>query len=86
MIETNLMVKPMLHFIPTGLINSTHWKPQSTPLVTVGRDDWDEFQLVAWTGAEPVWVELTINNLDVAGHPFHLVRCQPTVHLARLIR
>jgi hypothetical protein len=73
LIYTSILVLPRLHEIPTGFINGTHWKPQSTPLVTLGREDWDEFQLVAWSGAEPVWVELTINNMDITGHPFHLV-------------
>lgn len=73
LIYTSILVLPRLHDVPTGFVNGTHWKPQSAPLVTLGRQEWDEFQLVAWSGAEPVWVELTINNMDATGHPFHLV-------------
>lgn len=78
LIYTSILVLPRLHDVPTGFVNGTHWKQQSAPLVTLGRQEWDEFQLVAWSGVEPVWVELTINNMDATGHPFHLV-CLPSV-------
>jgi len=59
--------------IPKGFINHTTWEAQSLPLVALDRETWDHHQLVPWTGPEPVWVELTINNIDGTGHPFHLV-------------
>ena len=62
-----------LHNIPTSFINRTTWEPQSRPLISLNRDEWDNHQLVPWTGSEPCWVELVINNMDAAGHPFHLV-------------
>ena len=58
---------------PHGFINRTTWEPQASPLLALPRDQWNEHQLVPWTGTEPVWVELTINNIDATGHPFHLV-------------
>jgi hypothetical protein len=59
------------------MINRTFWEPQGLPLISTQRESWNEHQLVPWTGAEPVWVELTINNLDSNGHPFHLVGLHP---------
>jgi hypothetical protein len=59
--------------IPKGFINHTTWEPQSLPLVALDREVWDHHQLVPWTGPEPIWIELTINNIDGTGHPFHLV-------------
>ncbi|ERT01357.1 hypothetical protein HMPREF1624_02602 [Sporothrix schenckii ATCC 58251] len=59
-------------FIPKGYINHTMWVPQERPLLSLDRSAWDSHQLVPWTGAAPVWVELTINNIDTQGHPFHL--------------
>ncbi|KAI5459063.1 iron transport multicopper oxidase fet3 [Mariannaea sp. PMI_226] len=58
--------------IPKGFINHTTWERQQTPLISQPRDKWDKHQLVPWTGTKPVWVELTINNIDSIGHPFHL--------------
>lgn len=61
------------HGIPKGVVNRTSWEPQALPLLAMKRDDWDQNQLVPWTGPEVGWVELTINNIDGTGHPFHLV-------------
>jgi len=61
------------HGIPQGVVNRTSWQPQSTPILGLPRSEWDKNQLVAWTGAKSSWVELTINNIDGTGHPFHLV-------------
>ncbi|KAN0090500.1 multicopper oxidase [Hyaloscypha variabilis] len=72
MIYTAIEVWNHLNNIPHGFINHTHWEPQSLPLVSIDREIWDDHQLVPWTGSEPVWVELTINNIDANGHPFHL--------------
>jgi hypothetical protein len=57
---------------PLSFLNRTSWRPQDKPLLSVERKDWDEHQLVAWTGAEPAWVDVAINNLDATGHSFHL--------------
>ena len=73
MMYTTVEILNHLGGIPYGFINHTSWKPQDLPLVAMERERWDEHQLVPWTGAEPVWVELTINNIDSSGHPFHLV-------------
>jgi FtsP/CotA-like multicopper oxidase with cupredoxin domain len=55
-----------------GFINRTSWQPQARPLIATARKDWNDRQLVPWTGPDPVWVNLAINNLDGTGHPFHL--------------
>lgn len=60
-------------FVPKGYINHTFWIPQEKPLLSRSRNEWDKHQLVPWTGSKPAWVELTINNVDTQGHPFHLV-------------
>ncbi|OJJ51726.1 hypothetical protein ASPZODRAFT_55640 [Penicilliopsis zonata CBS 506.65] len=60
------------HNIPMGFINRTHWKKQPQPLLSLGREDWNSYQLVPWTGPEPAWIDIVINNMDVTGHPFHL--------------
>lgn len=65
------------HGVPLGFLNRTTWRKQSSPslpLLALERGDWDKHQLVAWTGSEPGWVDIVVNNLDSAGHPFHLVR------------
>lgn len=65
-----------LNNVPTGFINRTHWLPQEVPLLSLGRSEWDDHQLVPWTAAQPKWIEIVINNLDSTGHPFHLVSIQ----------
>ena len=73
MIYTVVQVLAHQNGIPKGFVNHTTWEPQENPLVTLDRDSWDNHQLVPWTGSTPTWVELTINNIDSTGHPFHLV-------------
>jgi hypothetical protein len=73
MVYSSIEVLNRLGSVPKGFINRTSWEPQGLPLISLGRDKWDKNQLVPWTGPEPVWVELTINNIDATGHPFHLV-------------
>jgi hypothetical protein len=73
MIYTAIEVWNHLNNIPHGFINHTYWEPQGLPLLSLDRESWDDHQLVPWTGPEPVWIELTINNIDANGHPFHLV-------------
>jgi hypothetical protein len=70
--------------IPKGFINHTTWEPQSLPLISLERETWDHHQLVPLTGPEPVWVELTINNIDANGHPFHLVSLSDLIFLRQL--
>ncbi|KAH8892839.1 hypothetical protein GQ53DRAFT_793693 [Thozetella sp. PMI_491] len=72
MIYTNVEILNHLFNVPKGFINRTTWEPQSLPLVASDRKNWDSHQLVPWTGSESTWVELTINNIDSTGHPFHL--------------
>ena len=73
MIWSSITILNRLGQVPHGMINRTFWEPQELPLISTERESWDVHQLVPWTGADPVWVELTINNLDSNGHPFHLV-------------
>jgi hypothetical protein len=77
MIYTAIEILQHLNQIPHGFINHTSWEPQKRPLISLDRETWNAHQLVPWTGPEPVWVELTINNLDSNGHPFHLVTTPP---------
>ena len=73
MVWSSITILNRLGQIPHGMINRTFWEPQELPLISTERESWNKHQLVPWTGDEPVWVELTINNLDSNGHPFHLV-------------
>ena len=73
MIWSSITILNRLGQVPHGMINRTFWEPQDLPLISTERESWNEHQLVPWTGAKPAWVELTINNLDSNGHPFHLV-------------
>jgi hypothetical protein len=61
---------------PKGRMNDTSWKVQETPplpLLALDREQWDKNQLVPWTGKDPKWVDIVVNNIDFTGHPFHLV-------------
>ena len=69
---------------PMGFINRTSWAPQSLPLISLPRTQWDDNQLVPYiplstppthdseTSAPGPWVTIIINNLDDGSHPFHL--------------
>ncbi|KAK9778464.1 putative Iron transport multicopper oxidase FET3 [Seiridium cardinale] len=67
---------------PRGFINHTSWAPQTPPLQSLPRSDWDDNQLVSYIPVSeprtptsldtPVWVDIIINNLDDGSHPFHL--------------
>jgi len=72
MIYTAIQILERHNSIPEGFINRTTWTAADIPLAASPRESWDAHQLVPWTGPEPVWVELTINNIDNNGHPFHL--------------
>lgn len=87
MIYTTVQILNALDDDIRALINRTYWETPSVPLIASQRDTWSSHQLVPWTGDKPVWVELTINNIDINGHPFHLVRwrcpfaiCHAQVH------
>lgn len=70
------------HNIPMGFINHTSFSPQTEPLISLSRTQYDKNQFVphiplyhqdASKGDESSgWVEIVINNLDDGGHPFHL--------------
>jgi FtsP/CotA-like multicopper oxidase with cupredoxin domain len=59
---------------PHGFINQTTWKPQSPPLITLNRSDYNKYQLVPFVPlTEPAqWVDIFLNNQDDDHHPFHL--------------
>lgn len=73
MIYTTVQILNQLDDDIRGVINRTYWEPPSIPLISSERDTWNSHQLIPWTGDKPIWVELTINNIDINGHPFHLV-------------
>lgn len=73
MIYTTVQILNQLDDDIRALINRTYWEKPSIPLIASARDSWSSHQLVPWTGDKPIWVELTINNIDINGHPFHLV-------------
>jgi hypothetical protein len=54
-------------------MNDTSWKVQESPplpLLALDREQWDKNQLVPWTGKDPKWVDIVVNNIDFTGHPF----------------
>lgn len=60
---------------PHGFVNNTMWMPQSPPLIDLARKEWNKQQLVPeikYDEANPLWVEIVLNNLDEDSHPFHL--------------
>jgi hypothetical protein len=69
---------------PMGFINRTSWQPQSPPLISLPRPNWDDHQLIPYiplsnllnraehSSAPGPWVDLIINNHDDGPHPFHL--------------
>ncbi|KAH8816011.1 putative laccase [Xylogone sp. PMI_703] len=74
-IYTTVVILTIHDNIPMGIVNRTSWQPQSKPqkpLFLLDRTEWDKNQLVPWTGPDPVWVDVVVNNLDEYGHPFHL--------------
>lgn len=68
------MIKSHLGNRPHGYVNNTAWEPQSKPLLSQSRHDWDENQFFPHlqSGSNPVHVDLVINNLDDGSHPMHL--------------
>ncbi|RFU25162.1 hypothetical protein B7463_g11178, partial [Scytalidium lignicola] len=74
-IYTTIVILTIHDNVPMGIVNRTSWQPQSDPqkpLMLLDRTQWDENQLIPWTGPDPVWVDVIINNLDEYGHTFHL--------------
>ncbi|KAF4631539.1 hypothetical protein G7Y89_g6597 [Cudoniella acicularis] len=72
---TNVIIVSTNMNMPMGRINRTSWRPQESPpqpLISLDRSVWDANQLVPWTGNSPKWVDIILNNMDTAGHPFHL--------------
>jgi hypothetical protein len=68
---------------PTGYINRTTFIPQTPPLISLPRSQWDVHQLVPYIPlsssptssqpeSQPLWVDIILNNLDDGSHPFHL--------------
>ncbi|OAA53334.1 ferro-O2-oxidoreductase [Cordyceps fumosorosea ARSEF 2679] len=68
------MIKSHLGNRPHGYVNHTTWKPQSKPILSQSRQDWDDNQFFPYlqSGPDPVHVDLVINNLDDGSHPMHL--------------
>ncbi|KAJ6785464.1 hypothetical protein PWT90_01174 [Aphanocladium album] len=68
------MIKSHNENRPQGYVNHTSWQPQSKPLLSQGRQDWDKNQFFSFVRSEsdPVHVDLVINNLDDGSHPVHL--------------
>lgn len=56
---------------PVAYINTTTFKPQSPPLISIPRADYDSNQLVPLIPLNSV-VDIVVNNLDDNAHPFHL--------------
>jgi len=76
-IYTTTLKLARLSNIPHGFMNHTSYKPQSNPpqpVISLPRGAWDGNQFIPYilTSADPVWVDIVINNLDDGGHPFHL--------------
>jgi hypothetical protein len=73
---TNVITSTLDLNKPKGRMNDTSWKVQESPnlpLLALDRSQWDKNQLVLWTGKDPKWVDIVVNNIDFTGHPFHLV-------------
>lgn len=68
MIDTTILDKNR----PLAILNDTSYAPQSPPLISLQPSQYNNHQLVPSTGLEPVWVDVVVNNHDIAGHPFHL--------------
>lgn len=75
-IYTTVVILTIHANVPMGIMNRTSWQPQANPpkpLLLLDRSEWDRNQLVPWTGADPAWVDVVVNNVDEYGHSFHLV-------------
>ncbi|PHH61097.1 hypothetical protein CDD82_2186 [Ophiocordyceps australis] len=56
---------------PLGFVNHTTWQPQSPPLISLPRQQWDAHQLFPKVERGTV-LDLVVNNLDDGTHPLHL--------------
>ncbi|KAK5112597.1 hypothetical protein LTR62_003911 [Meristemomyces frigidus] len=57
-----------------GFINNTSFQPQTPPLLSLPRTEWNRNQFVPqipYQPQNPVWVDIVLNNLDEEAHPFH---------------
>lgn len=84
---STMKIRAAKHNQPVGSINHTSWtspKPNTLPLLSLDRDEWakavpqptkvHEFDVPWFKVSGPdEWMELTLNNFDDKGHPFHLV-------------
>lgn len=59
---------------PLGFMNHTTWRAQAPPLLSLNRTSWDSHQMLPFihSAAQPVTVDLVVNNLDDGSHPLHL--------------
>lgn len=75
LLYTNIDISILDHSRPVPTINDTTFIPQSPPLISLAQAEYDQHQLVVpieHNGPRPAWVDVIVNNRDVAGHPFHL--------------
>lgn len=84
---STMKIRAAKHNQPVGSINHTSWmtpKPDMMPLLSLSRESWAEampqptkvhnFDVPSFKVPGPDdWIELTLNNFDDKGHPFHLV-------------
>lgn len=82
-----MKIRAAKHNQPVGSINHTSWMnpaPDALPLLSLAREKWAEaipqpikvhnFDVPWFKVSDPgTWAELTLNNFDDKGHPFHLV-------------
>lgn len=83
---STMKIRAAKHNQPVGSINHSSWtspKPNTLPLLSLDRDEWakavpqptkvHEFDVPWFKVSGPdEWIELTINNFDDKGYPFHL--------------
>lgn len=80
-----LGIRPDNYNKPVGSINHTSWSPpQNSAILALPREQWhhavkqpatSQGLVVPWFKAygEDHWMEMTLNNFDERGHPFHMV-------------
>lgn len=75
LIYTHMEMLAHYDHVPMGYMNRTNWIPQSPPLISLPKEEWNEHQFMPEIAGNGEWVDIIVNNLDKdAGHPFHLVR------------
>jgi hypothetical protein len=74
LIYTHIEMLAHYDHVPMAYMNRTNWIPQSPPLISLLRSEWDDHQFMPEILGNGEWVDIIVNNLDKdAGHPFHLV-------------